>query len=696
AYTDATSRIAFRYTPMNTGIPNLPDRYGVSYFEFRYPRLCGMLNRSTYYFELDPKPTDYYLELTQFNHNNVPPVLYDLTSNQYLIGDIAIAGRTRFLIPASNTTKRLVIHSRSAGISGSVINLEAVTFKNFTQATNQGNYIIITHKMLMQDGANFPVDDYKQYRSSLAGGNYQATVVDVQDIYNEFGYGYTFDAQAIKNFLHFAAKNQAWTIPPKHVLLIGKGITYNRYAAYVAAPFTSFPFYPIPTFGLPASDQLLTDFDMNSKPQLPIGRIPAMNATEVSIFLNKIKLHEQTLANVSTNSSDMLWRKKVLHIAGASDAVQQQPIVTSLSHQEQLLTQSNFGANVSTIKKGTTSSVEDVNSKVIDTLVNSGLGLIQFFGHSSASGMDYNLDFPENYTNSGKYPVFIANGCGAGNMFELTGQKSLGERFVLAPNSGSMAFIASVGTGLTGSLALYTDSLYGQMGVYDYGKPLGEQMNKTVNRIMNDPLLGADPVVRLHAEQIVLNGDPASAAFNTALPDYALESDAIQFNALNITSALDSFDVQLVVHNLGRYVKDSLSLVARRITPQQTEQLLLNLKVPGIVFSDTFRFKVATLGEKALGINTIQVVIDQEGICSELSELNNSLSRSFVIYNDDLVPVYPSPFAIVNQTPLVLKGSTLNPFINTRNYVFQVDTTEKFNSPAMKSGTVTAPGGIVT
>ena len=694
--TDANNRISFKYTPMNTGVPNLPDRYGISYFEFRYARQCSLANRSTFYFELDPKATDYYLELSQFNHGNVPPILYDLTSQQYLIGDIAVAGRTRFLIPASNSVKRLVLHSRNNGISGSVINLQAVTFKNFTQAIQQGNYVMITHPMLMQDGASFPVDEYKQYRSSLAGGAYQPIVVDVNDIYNEFGYGYVFDAQAIKNFLHFAVKNPLWTVKPKHALLIGKGITYNRYAAYAAAPFASYPFYAVPTFGYPASDQLLTDFDRNSKPQLSIGRVPANTASEVTTYLNKIKLHEQTVASVSLNSSDMLWRKKVLHIAGASDAVQQQPIVSALNHQEQVLKQSAYGANVTIIKKGTTSTVEDVNSKVIDTLINSGLGLIQFFGHSSASGMDYNLDFPENYNNNGKFPLFVANGCGAGNMFELTGQKSLGERFVLAPNSGSMAFVASVSTGLTGALGAYTDSLYSQIGVQAYGKPIGEQMNTTVNRLMNDPVLGADPVMRLHAEQIVLNGDPASTTFFTALPDYALEADGLQLDALNITSTLDSFEVKIVVHNLGKYLNDSVGIVLRRITPKQTEQVVLNRKLPGIFYSDTIRVKVPTLGEQALGINTIEVIIDQEGICTELSETNNSLSRSFVIYNDDLVPIYPGPFSIVNQTTVVLKGSTLNPFMGSRSYVFQIDTTETFSSPAFKTGTVTAPGGVVT
>ena len=693
--TDVNNRISFKYTPMNTGVPNLPDRYGISYFEFRYARQCSLANRSTFYFELDPKPSDYYLELTQFNHGNVPPVLYDLTSQQYYIGDIAIAGRTRFLIPASNTVKQLVLHSRN-NVSGSVINLQAVTFPNFTQSVNQGDYIIISHKMLMQDGASFPVDDYKQYRSSLAGGQYQPVIVDVQDIYNEFGYGYAFDAQAIKNFLHFAVKNPLWTIKPKHALLIGRGITYNRFASYAAAPFSSFPFYAIPTFGNPASDLLLTDFDMNSKPQLSIGRIPAMSAQEVTTYLNKIKLHEQTVSTISTNSSDMLWRKKVLHIAGASDAVQQQPIVTALTHQEQVLKQSAFGGKVNTIKKGTTSSVEDVNSKVIDTLINSGVGLIQFFGHSSASGMDYNLDFPENYTNSGKFPLFIANGCGAGNMFELTGQKSLGERFVLSPNSGSMAFVASVATGLTGALGAYTDTLYSQIAAQAYGKTIGEQMNATVNRMMNDPVLGNDPVMRLHSEQIVLNGDPASTTFYTTLPDYALESNGLQFDALNITSTLDTFNVRVVVHNLGKYVSDSVSILVRRVTPQQTEQVLLNRKFTGIFYSDTLLIKVPTLGENALGLNTLEVIVDQEGICNELSETNNSLSRSFVIYNDDLVPIYPASFSIVNEPSVVLKGSTLNPFMNSRAYVFQLDTTETFSSPLLKTATVNAPGGVVS
>ncbi len=693
-YTSPGNRIVFKYTPMNNGIPNLPDRYGISYFEFRFPRLFNFGNRSHHYFELDPKLTDYYLEITNFNHGGLQPILYDMTSNEYLQGDISVPGQVRFLIPASQTTKQLVLHSRATG-SGVVQDLQPVNFKNYSLSSNQGDYIIITHKNLMSDGINNYVDEYKDYRSSLSGGGYQAIAVDVQDIYNEFGYGYTFDAQSIKNFLHYASKNASWSVKPKHVLLIGKGITYLRYLAYSTAPFSTYPFYAIPTFGHPASDILLTDFDMNNKPQLSIGRVPAMTANEVKLYLDKVKAHEQVVRNVSLNSDDMLWRKKVIHIAGASDAQQQAPIVFSLSKQETLLKNSLYGAQTVTIKKGTTSAVEDVNSKVIDDLINDGVGLIQFFGHSSSSGMDYNLDFPENYKNMNRYPSFIANGCGAGNMFELTGQKSLGERFVMAPNSGSINFIASVGTGLTNNLATYTDSLYGQFGVHNYGVPVGEQIRSNVFGLMSRPSFANDNLLRLHTEQIVLDGDPATPLYFTEKPDYSIEEKGLRFSSLNLTSSVDSFDVEVVVLNLGKHTKDSVSLFIKRILPNNVEQVLVNKQYAGIAFGDTMRIKVPTMGEFGLGVNYIEVDIDVENRIDELSESNNQLRRQFVIYNDDLVPVYPYNFAIVNKQGLTLKGSTLNPFVGERSYVMQLDTTEKFDSPRLLTNRITSSGGVI-
>jgi hypothetical protein len=697
SYLNAQNRMVFKYTPLNNGLNNLPDRYGISYAEFRYPRLFNFDNRTSYYFELDPKVSDYYLEITNFNTGNLSPRLYDLTSNEFLYGDISVAGIVRFLIPASAQVKKLYIQSTGVANFGNVSDLKSITFKNYTNTANQGDYIILSHKGLMDDGlGNNPVEEYRAYRSSLSGGAYTAVVADAQTIYDEFGYGYSYSGQAFKNFLNYAVNNANWTLKPKHAFIIGKGIAYNQYLQYSVAPYSTYPFYALPSFGSPPSDILLTDFNKNNRPQLSIGRLPVMNANDIKAYLNKIKDHEAQMSNTSMMLSDsVLWRKNVLHIAGAKDAAEQAPIAASLDKQAQIIKSPNYGGFVTTIKKGTTSTVEDINSKIIDKLFNSGLGLIQFFGHSSASGIDYNLDFPENYTNYKRYPTFIANGCGAGNIFILTGQRSLGERFVLTPNAGAITFIASVNTGLTSSLSTYTDSLYGNISKNMYGKTLGEQMQKNVFNFMSNPSFMNDNLLRLHSEQIVLNGDPATKTFTFDKPDYAVEDKGVSFKQLNLTTSIDSFDVDIIVHNLGRYTQDSVGLYIKRVLPNNVENVLLNKRYAGISYSDTIRLRIPVMGESALGVNSLDVIIDQEGFIDEIAENNNTIKRQFIVYNDDLVPVFPPEFSIVSTQGIALKGSTLNAFAPLKSYILQIDTTELFDSPLLVSTSIASKGGVI-
>lgn len=694
SYLNAQNRMVFKYTPMNTNVPNLPDRYGIASVEFRYPRQFDFAGRSSFYFELDPKLSDYYLEISNFNHGGSSPRLYDMTTNQFLTGDLSVPGLVRFLIPASATVKKLYLQSQANPAFGNVSELKNIVFKNYTLPDNHGDYIIITHASYgLQPGS--PIDQYKTYRMSNDGGAHVAVVADVQSLYDEFGYGYNYSGQAIKNYLHYAFKSPQWQLKPKHAFIIGKGVPYNKFLQYSVAPFSTYPFYAVPSYGEPASDILLTDFYKTNRPQLSIGRLPIMNANEVLDYLNKIKDHEQLFLNNVMTSDSVMWRKRVLHIAGAKDAGEQAPILASLNKQADIISGTKYGGIVTTIKKGTTSSVEDINSKTIDNLFNNGLGIVQFFGHSSASGIDYNLDFPENYKNYKRYSTFIANGCGAGNIFILTGQKSLGERFVLTPNGGSIAFIASVNTGLTSSLATYTDSLYGNITNQSYGLSLGEQMQRNVSNFMSIPNFYNDNLLRLHTEQIVLNGDPAARSFSFSKPDYAVEEKGVSFKQINLTTSMDSFDAEILVHNLGQYTNDSISVFIKRALPNNVEYVLLSKRYPGIANTDTFRFRIPILGDDALGVNSLEVILDQEGTIDEITEGNNVLKRQFIIYNDDLVPVFPAPFSIVNSQGITLKGSTLNAFVGTKSYVFQIDTTEAFNSPLLLTSQVQNSGGVI-
>nr|MCU0388964.1 hypothetical protein [Chitinophagaceae bacterium] len=80
---------------------------------------------------------------------------------------------------------------------------------------------------------------------------------------------------------------------------------------------------------------------------------------------------------------------------------------------------------------------------------------------------------------------------------------------------------------------------------------------------------------------------------------------------------------------------------------------------------------------------------------NELSELNNSITREVVIFENELRPVSPINFAIVNQANVKLVASTANPFSEPLPYVVEMDTTTLFNSPLKITRDVTAGGGIV-
>lgn len=693
SYLSAQNKMSFRYEP----VLNANDRFGIAYAEFRYPSLFNFENKPYYVFELEPKLTDYYLEITNFNNSGVAPRLYDLTSNEYLVGDINTNGIIKFLIPSSTQLKKMVLINQSSTLAASVLGLENVTFKNFSLATNQGDYVMLTHKAYTNDGnGNDNVNEYKNYRESNYGGAYQVSVAYTQDVYNEFGYGYDYNCLAIKNFLNYAKNNPSWSVKPKQVFIIGKGIKYSEYLKYTAVPYSTYPFYPVPSFGNPSSDLMLTDFTKTNKPEISIGRLSAFSGSDIKIYLDKVIDYEFELKNtLNQNSVGKLWQKRVLHIAGTKDANEQAPILAALIRQESIIKSPFYGGIVTTIKKGSTSTVESGNSKQIDDLVNTGVSLIQFFGHSSASTIDYNLDLPENYINYKKYFVLMANGCGAGNIFETTGQKLLSERFVLAPNKAAIAFIANVNTGFSGTLGTYTDSLYSQFAKYNYGKTIGEQLQKNVYNFMSNPSYANDGLFTMHCQQILLNGDPAVRMYGYPKPDYAVEEDGVTFKQTNLTSTLDSIEVEVLIHNLGMYTKDSVSLLIKHVIPNNTEFVVENKKFAGIANSDTLKFKIPTYGLTGLGQNYLSIELDQEAIIDEMSESNNSIKRYFTIYNDDLVPVYPYEFSIVNMQGVTLKGSTLNPFANMSNYVFQMDTTELFNSPLFVTTLIQSKGGVV-
>jgi hypothetical protein len=167
------------------------DRVVVSCFSVTYPATFNFNNQKNFYFELKDNTLGNYLVITNFNTNGVAPILYDYNSGKRIIGDIGVAGQVRFVLsPSTDTLRRFNLMSGDvANNSLSVASLTAKTFVNYANAANQGDYIIISNPVLYNNGSGVNnVELYRQYRSSVAGGGFNAKVYNVDELNDQFAF----------------------------------------------------------------------------------------------------------------------------------------------------------------------------------------------------------------------------------------------------------------------------------------------------------------------------------------------------------------------------------------------------------------------------------------------------------------------------------------------------------------------------
>ncbi len=56
-----------------------------------------------------------------------------------------------------------------------------------------------------------PVEDYKTYRSSPAGGSHNAKIYLVDELVDQFGFGIKKNPQALRNFIRWARNTYSFT-----------------------------------------------------------------------------------------------------------------------------------------------------------------------------------------------------------------------------------------------------------------------------------------------------------------------------------------------------------------------------------------------------------------------------------------------------------------------------------------------------
>ncbi len=674
------------------------DRMVVAQIEINYPRQFNFGGSSNFTFELPANPVGNYLEISNFNYGSATPVLYDLANGKRYLADISNPAIIKFALEPSALTQQLVLVSEQASNIKAVSSFIQRNFVNYGLAANQGNYLIITHPNLL-NGSNgtHPVDDYVAYRNSATGGGYNSKVYMIDELVDQFGLGIKFHPLSVRNFLRWA--RSTYSNPVKSAFLVGKGIHYGQFRANEGhADINKLAL--VPTFGIPASDILLAaEPGTNMIPQTPIGRLSVVYADEISDYLKKVKEYEQGQAFQSPLIQDKAWMKSVGHVVGASDEGLTTTLELSMEKFRKIIIDTFYGGNVHTFSKTSAEAVEVANSVRIQNLFNEGMGLLTYFGHSSASTLEFNLDNPQNYDNVGKYPLFILLGCNAGNYYNYTlprllTKETISEKFVLAPNRGCIATIASSSLGIVYYLDIYNSRNYQSMASLKYGATMGEMMKETITQVYNFTGQG-DFYARVHCEQAALHGDPAVKVNNFPKPDYVIEDPLVTITPAFISVAEPNFKVKAKFMNIGRAINQPIAVLVKRIFPNGTEVLVSKDTIPGIDFVDSLTYTIP-IETSHKGVNKITITIDADGIVDELYETNNTITKEFVIYEDEIRPVYPYNYAIIHTQGIQLSASTANAFVGMKQYRMELDTSKLFNSPFLVTRNVSSTGGAIT
>jgi Peptidase family C25 len=660
------------------------DNQAVSFVEIKYAHTLNFENENKFkcFVPFNSSESKSFLEISNFNQN---ATIYNLTKGSKINFELDET-LLKVLIPNSsdqaeneiyivnNSSIMYVSELKPIGLQGALTNFNL--FSSLDSA-----FVIISENSLIS-GA----EAYKNYRQL----RFNTVLVNIDELYHQFGGGIEKHGLAIRRFCDFAIYN--WNSPPQNLFIIGKGIREpdDFFSPGIRNSPTSFSSCLVPSLGYPSSDVFLTERlnGTNLEMAIPTGRLAAKNSNQVIDYLQKVQSFEGQL--------QAEWMKNILHFGGGTSIGEQTIFKNYLSKYETIIEDTNFAGSVSTFLKTSSEPIQLNYAEEISNKIDEGVSIMNFFGHALGDGFDISIDDPENFDWNGKYPLVLGNSCYNGDIFK-PGALSESEQFVLLPNKGAIAFLASSKLGYPGFLDIYAEGLYKNISSLNYGGSIGSQM---VNAIKNFQLTAPNnPFSVAACQQNTLHGDPSLVINSFPKPDLFISSSSIFFEPTDISALTDTISVNVVITNLGKSTNSLFNVTIEHSLPNE-QKLVYTLPVNGILFKDTVSVKIPLDFLTSAGIHKFDVLVDlPENLIEELAgfeSINNTVyDKELVVSSGGLIPIYPYNYSIVGTPNIALKASTANPFAASKNYILQIDTTDSYNSPLFLEQTINQSGGVV-
>ncbi len=672
-------------TSTNINYTSVPDagftsnRTVVSYINIKYPHTFNLEGQSSFllYMPDNPSQSKSFLDISNFASSGTVR-LYDITNGKR-IDVIPNGANFNALVPNTGNEKKCFITSE--GHISKIISLQPVTvsaqFTDYSTLAVDSAFIIVTNKKLLSSA-----NDYKNYRSTnIYGGFHNVVLADIDELYDQFAFGIVKSPQSIKGFCNYLL--HTYPSKPHNLFLLGKSLHLKLFRQDP----TQYMNCLVPSFGNLSSDNLLTA-GLNGtilEPAIPTGRLAAKNNADVTVYLDKIIEYEDPVNNPPAE-----WKKNILHFGGGYFDYEQRDFKIYLNNYKDTIQNIYYGGMVTSFFKTSSEPIQLNTSSNLKTLINNGVSLMTFFGHASATtGFDQSIDDINSYNPlPGHYPFLLANGCFVGDIHEEAISSS--ETYLLTAGKGLIGYLGTDGLGIPYALNVYSQEFYNQLARKNYNKSIGSTIQRLVNTIQPGAI--GDPLIAEVCLQMNLHGDPSLKLNMYNKPDYEITDDKVYFD---LKSSVDSFTVYIVRTNIGRQTNDSIVTELIRTFPNgDTEEYHTYNLAPG--FRDTISFKLFIDQSRGLGLNKVKVNLDAYNQVNELNENNNSTDNiDVLIEGAGVMPVYPYPFAIIPKDTITLKATTIDPFASPKNYIFQFDTTDTYNSPFMQSTTINVRGGVL-
>ena len=367
--------------------------------------------------------------------------------------------------------------------SGAAIAAAASTPKvdaGLRSSRNGADYLVITAESLRT--AAQALADYRK------GRGLSTQLVTVEDVMDDFADG-LLDPAAIHQLVTFAAAN--WQSRPRYVTLAGKG-TYD-YRGLLGFGDNLVPPMMVASYeGLVPSDGAIADLDGDGLADLPIGRIPAVSAGELTAYLSKVKAYESGAAGP--------WAKQVLMVADAPDAagdyVQGSDSVAALLPAGLQLASDYLPVSASQAQ------IDDARAQLIGGF-NGSRVLVNYVGHGGldrlASPGLLTTDDMGQLNGGPRSPILTALTCNIAH-YAYPGYRFLGEDLVVRAGGGAMAVFAPSGLSYDGPAV-------------QLGRQIVPALLRAPGTVLGDAILGG---VRAFA---------AAGGDTTLLPAYNLLGD---------------------------------------------------------------------------------------------------------------------------------------------------------------------------